>query len=157
MKIIKGKAYPTITETDIFGFFEQYRCFSNFHMCPVALDGLVYPSSEHAYMAMKTTDAFERKKLAFEIPKPGDAKKYGQTVTLREGWNEGIRDTEMERVLYAKFTQNLAEQSLLLTSAPKALHETNWWGDKYWGVCEGVGEDRLGITLMKVRDRLLLP
>lgn len=128
MRVVNGKVLPTVTETDIFGFFEQYRCFSNFHMCPVTIGGLTYPSSEHAYMAMKTSDAFERKKLAFEIPKPSDAKKYGQTVTLREGWSEGLRDVEMERVLYAKFTQNRAEQSLLLTSLPKALHETNGVG-----------------------------
>ncbi len=154
MRIVKGKAYPTVTQTDIFGFFEEFRCFSNFHLCPVTIDGLTYPSSEHAYMAMKTLDAFQRKKLAFEIEKPGDAKKYGQTVTLREGWANGLRDTEMDRVVYAKFSQNRDIQGVLLCSAPKILHETNWWGDKYWGVCDGVGEDKLGQSLMRARDRL---
>jgi len=157
MRIVNGKAYPTVTETDIHGFFEQYRCFSNFHPCPVEIDGLTYPSSEHAYMAMKTTDAFQRKKLAFEIVKPGDAKKFGGPgggITLREGWDAGLRDTEMDRVVYAKFSQNKAEQSILLSTLGKSLHETNWWKDTYWGVCEGIGQDKLGKTLERVRDRI---
>jgi predicted NAD-dependent protein-ADP-ribosyltransferase YbiA (DUF1768 family) len=34
------------------------------------------------------------------------------------------------------------------------LIEGNWWGDTYWGVCNGVGENHLGKLLMKIRDYL---
>ena len=34
------------------------------------------------------------------------------------------------------------------------LVEDNWWGDKFWGVCNGEGENHLGKLLMKIRDEL---
>ena len=34
------------------------------------------------------------------------------------------------------------------------LIEGNWWGDTYWGVCNGVGENHLGKLLMKIREEL---
>ena len=34
------------------------------------------------------------------------------------------------------------------------LIEGNSWGDTFWGVCDGVGENNLGKVLMRVRDRL---
>ncbi len=32
--------------------------------------------------------------------------------------------------------------------------ETNTWHDTYWGVCNGVGKNMLGIQLMRVRAEL---
>ena len=32
------------------------------------------------------------------------------------------------------------------------LIEGNWWKDTYWGICDGVGENRLGQMLMWIRD-----
>ena len=34
------------------------------------------------------------------------------------------------------------------------LVEGNSWGDEFWGVCEGRGENRLGCLLMDVRSDL---
>jgi hypothetical protein len=34
------------------------------------------------------------------------------------------------------------------------LIEGNTWGDTFWGVCNGVGENNLGKTLMNVREIL---
>ena len=30
--------------------------------------------------------------------------------------------------------------------------EENTWGDTFWGVCKGVGENHLGKLLMEIRD-----
>ena len=35
------------------GFFDEYRFLSNFHLCPIELDGVVYGSLEAAYQAAK--------------------------------------------------------------------------------------------------------
>lgn len=35
------------------------------------------------------------------------------------------------------------------------LIEKNTWGDTYFGVCNGVGENNLGKDLMSIRYRLL--
>lgn len=34
------------------------------------------------------------------------------------------------------------------------LIEGNTWGDRIWGVCDGVGENRLGKILMRVRAEM---
>ncbi|NWN81082.1 NADAR family protein, partial [Bacillus sp. (in: firmicutes)] len=42
----------------------------------------------------------------------------------------------------------------LLQTGESILIEGNTWGDKIWGVCNGVGENKLGKILMKVRNEL---
>lgn len=36
------------------------------------------------------------------------------------------------------------------------LIEGNYWGDRFWGVCDGVGENHLGKLLMRVRSETRL-
>lgn len=31
---------------------------------------------------------------------------------------------------------------------------SNHWGDKYWGICDGEGENRFGEILMKIRSEI---
>lgn len=38
--------------------------------------------------------------------------------------------------------------------ADEHLEEGNTWGDTIWGTVDGVGENRLGKILMRVRDEL---
>lgn len=153
MQIINGKAFSTVDDTQILGFFGGYGFLSNFHSCPVEVDGLIYPSSEHAFMAQKTDLAWERKKLACGIPTPKEAKTYGQSVTLRKDWEE-VKYSSMVKVLYAKFSQNEELGDFLIGTGTRRLEETNWWGDKYWGVCNKEGQNKLGLALMEVRDSI---
>jgi predicted NAD-dependent protein-ADP-ribosyltransferase YbiA (DUF1768 family) len=44
---------------------------------------------------------------------------------------------------------------MLLSTGNKYIEETNTWGDTYWGVCNGVGENNLGKILMSIRHCLL--
>jgi len=74
-------------EKDILEFEGTYRFLSNFWPVKVELDGLEYPSVEHAFQAAKTLDAREREKIRL-AKSPADAKKLGRAVTLREGWEE---------------------------------------------------------------------
>ena len=43
---------------------------------------------------------------------------------------------------------------LLLATGDAKIVEGNTWGDVFWGVCNGVGENHLGEILMKVRQDL---
>lgn len=147
-----------ITEVDgvpgIYGLFGPYRALSNYHVCPVKVDGITYHSSEAAYMAQKTNVVKEKLKLA-EITVPNKAKAYGQKVTLREDWDENdgmVKKYEMFRVLHAKFGQNPDVAKLLLSTGKLYIEETNWWGDNFWGVCHrDLGRNELGLTLMSQR------
>ena len=42
----------------------------------------------------------------------------------------------------------------LLATGDEHLEEGNTWGDTTWGTVNGIGENRLGKILMKVRNEL---
>jgi ribA/ribD-fused uncharacterized protein len=89
----------------ILGFFGAYRYLSNFHMAPVEMDGLEYPSTEHAYQAAKSTDAAERRKIR-EAPRPTEAKRLGKPGIIkhkRADWQDVSLQT-MEDLVRQKFT-----------------------------------------------------
>ena len=49
--------------TTIDSFHGVYRFLSNFWPAQVALDGIVYPTVEHAYVAAKTIDTIVRMEI----------------------------------------------------------------------------------------------
>jgi ribA/ribD-fused uncharacterized protein len=133
-------------------FSGDYRWLSNFYMSPVSYEGRRYPSVEHAYQAAKTTKLAERKKFAL-LRTAGEAKRAGRKVTLRTGW-EGMKVGVMLELLRFKFREfNLREK--LKATGDALLVEGNDWGDRYWGVCRGNGQNWLGKLLMKVREEVV--
>lgn len=68
-------------------FKGPYRWLSNFEMCTIEFNAITYPSSEHAYMAQKTTSSMLRKQIAAALT-PGAAKKLGRGVELRPNWDK---------------------------------------------------------------------
>lgn len=136
------------------GFFGEYKWLSNFHICDVFFDGELYASSEAAYMAGKTTDINIRKQLIKSTGiNPADAKKLGRSIPLREDWDD-IKFDHMYCVVFDKFNRNKYLRDKLLETGDRYLEETNHWNDCYWGICNGVGENKLGVILMKVREVL---
>lgn len=150
----KKTRLPTETELGIYGFFADYRFLSNFHYCNngVRILGLIFPTSEHAYMAMKSLHPTVHITIS-RLPTPMEARNYGKTILLREDWNH-FRVLAMTEVLLAKFTQNPDLKEKLLRTGDKYLEETNDWGDTFWGVCNDKGEGMLGKCLMGVRSYL---
>lgn len=139
--------------TKITNFFGANRFLSNFYYpCNIELDGDIYPSTEHAYQAAKTFDIGERMSI-LEAKTPGEAKRLGKKVTLREDWDK-VKLSVMEDLLRQKFTKVALRARLLLTGEAELI-EGNTWGDTFWGVCGGVGENHLGKILMKIRNELL--
>ena len=130
------------------GFHNEFEFMSNFVSCRVVLDGVTYPTTEHAYQAAKTLDLGERV-IIQHAKGPGHAKKLGQLLTIRPDWDD-VKERVMNDLLIQKFSQPIFMEQLLATS-DAYLEETNWWKDRYWGVCDGRGLNRLGHLLMKVR------
>lgn len=130
-------------------FHGPYRWLSNFWIVPVIYEGHQYPSVEHAYVAAKTTDEAMRAEIR-AIEKPGQVKRLGRQLALREDW-EAIKLDVMEELLRSKFRQQHL-RNLLLSTGSMELIEGNTWGDRFWGVCDGVGENHLGKLLMKLRE-----
>lgn len=132
-------------------FNGEHRFLSNFWPARVVLDGLEYPTTEHAYQAAKTMD-HGRRRMIRSLPTPGHAKRQGRNLTLRPDW-ERVKLSVMEDLLRQKFAKEPLRSQLLATY-PWDLVEFNTWGDTFWGVCNGKGTNHLGRLLMKVRDGL---
>lgn len=140
-------------------FWGEYRYLSNFFLVPVHFEGVLYPSSEHAYMAAKTLDLAKRQEMA-RIPRAADVKRVGRQLELRPDW-EQVKVSVMERVLHAKFTQNPALGQKLIALAGVELIEGNTWGDRIWGAVWNPktkaweGQNLLGKALMDLACRLV--
>jgi ribA/ribD-fused uncharacterized protein len=87
---------------------------------------------------------------------PSEAKALGRKAPLRDDW-ELVKDMVMFDILKHKFVQSANLYMLLDSSGNKYLEETNDWHDTYWGVCNGVGQNKLGRALMEVRDSMRIP
>lgn len=125
---------------------------SNFWNCPLTLDDIVYPTAEHAYMAQKAKTKEERLYIS-TISTAKEARYYGKSMELVDNW-DAKRLKSMAKVLLAKF-ENEGLKDKLLATKHLYLEETNTWGDTFWGVCNGVGENNLGKLLMNTRDYYL--
>jgi hypothetical protein len=134
-------------------FEGEYRFLSNFYFSPLKLGGIIYPTVEHAFQAGKTKDKNERMEISL-LNTPGEAKRAGRKVKLREDW-EQIKLEVMEFLVRLKFENYLDLKDKLLATGDAELIEGNWWNDRFWGVCKGKGENNLGKILMKIRSELL--
>lgn len=133
------------------GFFQEYRWLSNFWPCEVTVYGRTYPSAENAYQAMKLR--WDKDRGQFLNISATEAKKLGQKIVVRKDW-ERRKLQFMAEILDAKFTQNPKLLENLLATGDAHLEEMNYWGDTFWGVAKGEGENHLGKLLMKLRDGL---
>lgn len=132
-------------------FSGEFEFLSNFYPSEIEFEGIRYPTNEHFFQAMKTFDIETRKQIA-AAPTPGKAKRLGRHCLLRPNW-EVVKENFMITGLRLKFKNPELKEKLLATDNA-ILEEGNWWGDTYWGVCEGVGKNRLGILLMGLREEL---
>lgn len=132
-------------------FTGKYYFLSNYFEVPVAYNGIVYRNSEAAFQAQKTTDV--NAQLKFAHYSASIAKRYGRQLHLRSDW-EQIKDGVMYEICKCKFEQNPLYRLRLLATGDEELVEGNSWGDTYWGVCKGKGENHLGKILMRICEEL---
>ena len=132
----------------------EHAWLSNFAEHGFTLDGIRWPSVEHFYQAQKYpgTEAAERIRRA---DAPSKARKAGQDRSLvpRPDW-EAVREDVMRTAVRAKFGQNRQLLEMLLATGDEELvHQSE--SDVFWGRSrEGVGDNRLGVILMEVREAL---
>ena len=82
-----------------------------------------------------------------------EAKALGRKIELRPDW-DSVKDIVMYDVCKLKFTTHTDLKEKLLSTGDAELIEGNYWGDVYWGVCNGIGKNKLGKTLMRIRSEL---
>ena len=72
---------------------------------------------------------------------------------IRADW-ENVKLRVMYDIVKAKFLQNEKLQAKLLATRDRMLIEGNDWGDTFWGMVDGEGENNLGKILMRVREEI---
>lgn len=132
-------------------FKDEYYFLSNMFQVPIVYKGRVYGSSEAAFQAQKCIR--EEDRVKFMRIGPYDAKKLGKTMELRADWAE-VKEQFMREILAIKFRLPEMRKKLLETGTME-LVEYNYWGDTYWGICRGEGENHLGKILMEIRADIL--
>ena len=143
-------------------FTGRWNFLSNFFPVEIEHQGIKYPSIEHYYVAMKIKNDqqidgkyigyIDCRELISKIKNPGEAKRFGRTLKIRKDWDDVKLDVMLWGVREKFKKEELKE--MLLSTRDQELVESNWWNDKYWGVCKGVGENNLGKILMQVREEV---
>ncbi|MGB3460769.1 MAG: NADAR family protein [Rhodanobacter lindaniclasticus] len=135
-----------------------YGVFSNLYRSPVELDGVVYPTAEHAYQAGKARKSAVREWL-MSAPSPALLAMAAHGLyywDITPGWSTNKFD-RMRRVLAAKFSQHEDLKELLLSTGNSRLVESATIDNevnRLWGEVNGVGRNMLGNLLMEVREQL---
>jgi ribA/ribD-fused uncharacterized protein len=152
---LKESRHTEQQDNSIIGFSKKtgYEFLSNFYRSTVAYEGILYPTVEHAYQASKSSSK-QTRELIKKAETPYSAKRLGKSIELRQGWAEE-KINIMKLLIHEKF-ENPFIRWKLKDTAPLSLINENRWNDKFWGVCNGVGENHLGKILMEVREEIIL-
>jgi ribA/ribD-fused uncharacterized protein len=138
-------------------FAGEYAFLSNFYRCPILLDGIEYPTVEHAYQSAKTTHPNWRHTIR-QCSTAVAARVMGHALpksVFRKEWDTLRLDVMYELVQY-KFFAHDDLRSALLSTGDLELIEGNLGRDDFWGIIwpQGVGENHLGKIIMRVREEL---
>lgn len=142
---------------DVIHFYSvsaEYGCFSNFSPHPIVLKGVTWPTSEHYFQAQKFAGTPDEEEVR-RAPSPMVAARMGRSRKrpLRKDW-ESVKDQVMHEAVRAKFTQHADLREILLGTGGATIVE-HTENDAYWGDGDdGSGRNRLGETLMRVREEL---
>lgn len=126
---------------------DEYWFLSNMYPCKITYNGHTYECIESAFHAQKDPSRASE----FEGLDGRAAKRLGRQVNLRSDWNTA-RLQIMEEILRIKFRNPYLAKKLKAVTEP--IVEENTWNDTFWGVCNGVGENHLGILLEKIKNEL---
>ncbi len=133
----------------------SYGFLSNFSRHPIYCKGVIWDTVEHYYQAQKFEDPKIQEKIRMtETPMMAKKIAHSNLKDIVPNWSE-IKGGIMYDALYAKFTQHPDLNIQLIETNTRILTEHSF-DDKYWGDGgDGSGMNRLGILLMKIRDKLL--
>lgn len=142
------KKYPV---TMISQFVGPHEFLATSYPVDVRLDGVIYPSVEHALNAAKTLDPAEREKIR-EANSPQVATRIGLSVSPRPGWGQ-LRIPIMRDLLLQKYSFPELADLLLLTDRAELVNG-NIHGERFWGVCYGKGGNWTGRLTTNIREQL---
>lgn len=144
----------------------ETRWASNMAYCKVEHMGIVYPSVENYYQAMKflESDVVVNSETGKSTPirefiaklSPSESKRFGKQNPITNPLFEKIRIAIMGNGNWIKY-KDPKFRELLLATGDAHLEEGNWWHDRFWGtdIKTREGENNLGKILMRIRNSIL--
>ncbi len=154
--VVQPVAPPGVETIKFYSKIPENREFSNFHPVKLLIDGLVYPTVEHYFQAMKFPDHPEYQEAIRRAKSAKLAKSMGKTeeYSMRPDWTT-FRDTVMMKALREKFSDRHPELKEKLLATGSAILQEASPRDNYWGLgSKGTGQNKLGVMLMALRDEL---
>ena len=128
--------------------------FSNLSPHSIFVDGINWQTVEHYYQAQKFIDTDLKEKI--RLSKTPTLAKITATEMInsrRDNWVE-LKESVMLKALRGKFAQHPELAKLLLSTSQKRIVESTS-NDAFWGESlDGIGQNRLGESLMLVRTEL---
>ena len=144
----------------------EHRWLSNMTRVDILHKGIMYPSTENFYQAMKYNE-FDmiklegwdfsisvRSHIAYNL-KPSESKQFSKdnlmtSTKFEESKIEIMRYAQRQKYKHKYF------MSKLLATGDSYLEEGNWWHDCYWGcdIKTREGENNLGKIIMEVRSEI---
>ncbi len=134
--------------------------FSPYTAHAVEIDGVVYPTVEHAYQCSRYTDEAIREEIrAQRSPvKAWETSTKYKHLQIPEFKDESYKLRVMKELMRAKAMQHVEVQKALIDSAGKQIvkHITTYPpGDGFWDDGEsGEGLDHMGRMWMDIREEL---
>ena len=119
----------------------------------VFLDDMEFDCTEKAYQAAKTLDMELRQKISKMTPYAAKQYWVGKENEVRPDWHD-IKFSVLRDLNFQKYRNSPKLRQMLFNTGDAVLEEGNTWGDTYWGICNGVGENNLGKILMEIREAL---
>lgn len=114
-----------------------YKCLGNSYSATILVEGITYPSVEHAFQAAKVSDRATK----FQISKASlaEVRNLLEDIWIRPNWND-VKYATLHQLVKLKFESNKELAKVLMGT-----------GTKLFG---GKTEAELGSILMKVRSEL---
>ncbi len=135
--------------TTIDNFTGRYAFLGTCYEVKIEYNGYTYKSCESAYQAQKCLS----RRNEFCNLSPNQAMELGKQVSLRNDW-EIVKGQIMMEICMNKFRVYPLLATKLLATENAQLVYVNDCADTIWGVCNGVGKNRLGKILMEIRRML---
>ena len=135
------------------GFTKDYHFLSNYYNHTIKFDGLFYRNNIACFIA-QMFESDDTKKL-FSKMLPGQAIRMAEMMrNPREKEWDDIKEDLMYKICYAKFSYATKLRDQLIDTGDAELINETKWDNKFWGTTDGIGENRLGKILMRIREEL---
>lgn len=135
-------------------YTQPFEALNNFSAHAVEFEGALYPTSEHAYQAVKYSDTTGKDEIR-KAKSPVLAKHVANVKfrhVRRNDWDEVKLDV-MEKILRAKLDQHEEVREVLLKTGGDLIAEDSPIDD-FWGLGKNKDGENLGRLWMKIRDTM---